>query len=84
MYYEINVSELDVNPYRTGAKPHYTHLFATHARSLTQRVDMLKVYAKLKKAFPHPQYCVSVSYWENKGEQLSIPELDLEVKQRRL
>lgn len=78
-HYEINVSEKQDDPFRKEGFT-YIHLFATHERSLQSQPAMLKVYAKLKTAFPEPEYNVSVTYQTCGGEQVSTEALDKQAR----
>lgn len=63
MYYEINVSK--------GGK----HYFATAERSINLRSKLIEVYEDFRVKFPEPEYEMSVSYWDNRGEMISPEEM---------
>ena len=79
MYYEINVSEQqhDRNGVTTIVlgKPVYAHFFATAERSLQSQREMVAVLKVFKEKFPKPQYKLSVTYWETRGEELDVDTL---------
>lgn len=55
-YYEINVS-------LNGR-----HLFATAARSITTKSDLVKVFKIFKEKFPEEEgYCLTMTYWSTEG-----------------
>lgn len=68
MYYEISVAE------RVGrnASGGYRHLFATHPRSITNEREAKKAFDKIAQAFPEPDYHVSVTKWEERGESVTF------------
>ena len=68
MIYEINVA---VRTKQGG----YTHLFATHERSLTTSKKALEVYHLLAKKFPAPEYHISISRKSVSSRELSVEDL---------
>lgn len=77
MSYEINVSELkESNGRWVGSSPNYVHLFATHERSLTDYLIMVRVYALIRRQFPAPQFKVDVSKREVTGTQCNMEMID--------
>jgi hypothetical protein len=74
MYYEINVAKLSTA--KTGyAVGKYVHFFATSNRSITDKETLKEVYVELKKAFPEPQYNMTVAYCSETKEGIDIDEL---------
>ena len=67
MYYEINVSK------KTSAG--YRHFFATAERSLSSELQALTVLQALLTAFPEPEYNISLTRWEHKGQGINIKKL---------
>ncbi len=64
MYYEINIS-------LNGQ-----HFFATDERSITSRLKLKAVYAKLEAAFPKSEgYELRTTKWENRGTFMSADEI---------
>lgn len=72
MYYEINVAKL--NKSRAIAYP-YVHFFATAERSITNRDHLKKVYNEIAKAFPSPEYEITVSKYETIGENIDMNDI---------
>jgi hypothetical protein len=77
MYYEINIAKQNKT---IGANGRYEHYFATADRSITDRIRMEKVYADIKKAFPEPDFKISVVRWELVGETINM---SLPVKEQK-
>lgn len=65
MYYEINIA-------KRNKKGEYHHYFATAKRSITSIEKAKEIHGVLSKAFPEPEYNISVSYWENIGHNINI------------
>jgi hypothetical protein len=64
--YEINVSTLR----KDHRGNQYHHLFATHERSLTLRVDAERLLKILREKFPAPEYNVTLTAMFKYGKQL--------------
>ena len=73
MYYDINVGQ----HYKDGMRgePLYTHFFATAPRSVTDKGKLKRVYLALKKAFPAPEFNITVSYREQANSFVSEKEI---------
>lgn len=74
MYYEINVAK------NTGKKAwngdhEFRHLFATAERSITTERELKQALMIFTEKFPYPEYNVSATRWENRGQGLNIEEL---------
>lgn len=65
MFYEINIA-------KRNAKGDYHHYFATAERSITSIERAKEIHAELSKAFPEPEYNITVSYWEKIGHHIDI------------
>ena len=64
MYYEINVA--------LNGK----HLFATHERSIRWESELKRLLAIIVEKFPESEgYEVSVTKWENRGQEIDIKEV---------
>ena len=86
MYYEINVAKAETLP-NGKLKPNwdnssydYRHFFATTPRSITNREDLKKVLPELMKAFPSPEYQITVRKWVQQGEGVDTEEILKEIK----
>ena len=73
MYYEINIAEL----VKRGEQESYSHLFATAERSITTKLELIKVYSKLKIAFPEPEYNITISECSKVSNRVDPNELKL-------
>ncbi len=76
MSYEINISKKTINHSGIG----YNHFFATAERSINDSNKLKEVYAELSKAFPMPEYKISI--WEKPHLQYGVdPETFLSENQ---
>lgn len=84
MHYEINVSKKAPAEMQRGRHPSwgplYQHCFATAERSCQTHGDMLFVYAKLREAFPSPEYNITVTYVTTTGKEQDNDVLDKQAK----
>ncbi len=75
MHYEINVSKCD-NPVGRGTeRPRYSHFFATAERSITTAKQCKAVYDELVKAFPEPDYQISITRNETTGYMIDPSDI---------
>jgi hypothetical protein len=63
-HFEVNVAERTT--YQDG-RVAYKHLFATAERSITDVAKAQHIADMLRRAFPAPQYEVTVTEWEATG-----------------
>lgn len=78
MHYEINVAKASKvrKPYPWNPDGYeYFHYFATADRSLTTRAKTWEVYQELIKAFPKPEYDITISCERTTGEHLTPEDL---------
>lgn len=68
MYYEINIA-------KRNAKGEYIHYFATAERSITTIDNAKEIYNELCKAFPEPNYNITVSKIEKIGTFIDVHTL---------
>lgn len=74
MYYEINVAKLT-------PRGDYKHFFATSERSITTLDSLKEVATALNKAFPVPEFRITVTREEHIGYGMSLKEvLDVDMK----
>ena len=73
MHYDINVGQQYKKT--VNGEPLYTHFFATAPRSVTDKMKLKRVYLALKKAFPEPEFSISVSYRCESGQYISEEEI---------
>jgi hypothetical protein len=73
MHYEINVSKRTEasDGYIPSEIGKYHHLFATTSRSITSERELDKVMKIFVKKFPAPEFCISITKWEETGIGIS-------------
>ena len=69
-HYEINVSKARGLNYQ--GEPHYVHFFATHERSCVTAEAMREVHAEIVKAFPSPEFKVTVTKHMFRGQYIEV------------
>lgn len=76
MYFDLNVAEKQ-------SSGRYTHLFAVAPRSIRSHIELAHVFPIIARAFPAPQYQISVTRYDESGivltdvamaEILAVPE----------
>ncbi len=78
-YYEINVARKNQT-----INPRWKHFFATAPRSIKCLSDLHRVLPEMLRAFPPPEFEVTLTFWEGKGHDIDIHEVlgDLDQVQK--